>query len=294
MLVNQNALNGINVGFKTIFNKVFSEVIPLWQNIATHVPSSTGEEDYKWLNKIPTMREWVGSRVVQNLSASNYTIKNKSFETTVGVDRDDIEDDKIGVYNPVISDLAQNAATQPDTLVFGLLKTGFDDKCFDGLSFFNTKHKVGKIEVSNMGTKALSVTAYSEARTSMMSLKGEDGKSLNIVPNLLVVPPALESVAREILKADQINGTTNVYKDTAEILVVPELAGADTQWYLLCTKKSIKPFIYQERRKPEFVSLTNTTDENVFTNKQFLYGVDMRCNVGFSFWQLAYGSKGTN
>lgn len=293
MLVNQSALNGITVGFKTIFNKVFSETKPEWQKVATYVQSATGEEDYKWLNKFGAIREWVGERVVQNLQASSYTVKNKDFEKTVGVDRNDIEDDKIGVYSPVITDLAQSASMLPDKLVFGLLRKGFTEKCFDGLSFFNTTHKVGKNTASNLGDKALSIESYSEARSIMMSYQDENGESLDIIPNLLVVPPALESKAREILKADQINGTTNIFKDTAEILVSTQLAGDNTKWYLLCTTKAVKPFIYQERKKPEFVSLTKSDDTNVFMNKQFLYGVDMRCNVGFSFWQMAYGSTGT-
>ncbi len=294
MLVNQTSLNGITVGFKTIFNKVFAEAKPQWQRLATYVPSATGEEDYKWLNKIGGMREWIGERVIQNLTASSYTVKNKDFESTVGVDRNDIEDDKIGVYNPVITDLAQSSSMLPDNLVFGRLKNGFIEKCFDGLPFFSVAHKVGKDTVSNTGVKSLSTESYAEARSIMMSFKDEKGNSLNIVPDLLVVPPALEGKAREILKADQINGTTNVYKDTADILVSTELAGSDTAWYLLCTTRAVKPFVFQERQKPTFVSLTKTDDENVFMKKQFLYGVDMRCNVGFTLWQLAYGSKGTN
>ncbi len=66
----------------------------LWQKVATLVPSEAGEESYKWLGKIPRMREWIGDRQIQNLTASDYTIKNKDFEVTVGVDRNDIEDDK--------------------------------------------------------------------------------------------------------------------------------------------------------------------------------------------------------
>jgi phage major head subunit gpT-like protein len=294
MLVNQVALKGISTGFKTIFNKIFSEVQPQWNKIATLVPSETGEENYKWLGKIPRMREWIGEREIQNLTVSDYTIKNKDFELTIGVDRNDIEDDKLGIYQPIISDIGQTTAEHPDTLVFGLLKDGFTNKCYDKKPFFATDHKVGKKTVSNKGTEKLSATAYGKARAEMMSLVDENDISLKIIPNLLVVPPALESAAREILFAEQINATTNIYKGTAELLVVPELAGKDEAWYLLCTNKSIKPLIYQERKKPRFVAFFNENDEHVFKNKQFLYGVDGRCNAGYSFWQMAYGSDGSD
>lgn len=67
--------------------------------------------------------------------------------------------------------------------------------------------------------------------------------------------------------------------------------GSGTAWYLLATKEIVKPIIYQERQKPEFVHLDKPTDQNVFAQKKFIYGVDSRCNVGYAFWQMAYASK---
>lgn len=292
MIVNQQALQGITTGFKTIFNKVFGETKTLWEKIATKVPSETGEESYKWLGRIPRMREWIGDREIQNLTGSDYTIKNKDFELTIGVDRNDIEDDKIGVYTPVIQDMAQSTATFPDDLVFGLLKEGFTNKCYDGQPFFSDSHKVGKKTVGNKGTLKLSVASYGAARSAMMSLVDENGKSLKLIPDVLVVAPAEEENARKILLADQIDGTTNIYKGTAELLVAPDLAGSDTAWYLLCTNKPLKPLIYQERKAPKFNALIKDTDENVFMRKQHLYGVDGRANAGYGFWQMAFGSTG--
>lgn len=292
MIVNQQALQGISTGFKTLFNMVFNESKTEWEKVATKVPSGTGEENYKWLGKIPRMREWIGDREIQNLTGSDYTIKNKDFELTIGVDRNDIEDDRLGIYNPVVQDIAQSTATFPDALVFKLLAGGFTNKCYDGQTFFSDAHKQGKKTVSNKGTKKLTEASYSAARSAMMSIADENGDSLRLVPNLLVVPPALEDAARKILFADQINGTTNIYKGTAELLVVPELAGNDTAWYLLCTSKSLKPLIYQERKAPKFDALIDDKDENVFMRKQYLYGVHARSNVGYGFWQMAYASTG--
>ncbi|MEF2968352.1 Mu-like prophage major head subunit gpT family protein [Paenibacillus sp. M1] len=292
MIVNQQALRGIYTGFKTLFNKAFDETKTQWEKVATKVPSTTGEENYKWLGRIPRMREWIGDRQIQNLEASDYTVKNKDFELTVGVDRNDIEDDTIGLYNPVIQDIGQSSATFPDELVFDLLKNGFKNKCYDGQPFFSDSHKVGKKFVSNKGKKKLTPESYAAARTAMMSLTDEKEKSLKIIPDILAVAPANENMGKMILEADQINGTTNTYKGTATLLVVPELAGADDAWYLLCTSKSLKPLIYQERKPPKFVSMTEETDQNVFMKKQYLYGVDGRSNAGYGFWQMAYGSTG--
>ena len=92
MIVNQQSLRGIYVGFNTLFNRAFEGVTPLYTQIATTTPSTTDSETYAWLGDIPGMREWIGDREIQNLSASDYTIKNKDFELTVGVDRNAIEE----------------------------------------------------------------------------------------------------------------------------------------------------------------------------------------------------------
>ena len=109
-----------------------------------------------------------------------------------------------------------------------------------------------------------------------------------------MVPPSLESTARKIIKADEIEGTTNTMKDTAEILVLPDLADQETQWYLLCTRRPVKPLIYQQRKPAKFVAKTNETDDNVFFSKHcFGSGQWTRGNAGFGFWQMAYFSDGT-
>lgn len=292
MMITPQNLRGIYVGFNTIFNKALGDYKPLYPEIATVTPSTTDTETYAWLGDIPGMREWIGEREIQNLTASEYTIKNKSYEATIGIDRDVIEDDRIRLWSSNISALAQNAAKNPDKLIFRLLAEGFTSKCFDGKPFFSDAHKTGGKTVSNMSHAKLSLDAYIAARASMMSLTNSKGEPLALVPDKLVVPPALEKEARDILVADFINGTKNTMQGTAKPLVAPQLAGHDSAWFLLCTTQPVKPLIYQERKKPKFVSKSSETDDNVFMSKQFLYGVDARGNAGYGFWQMAYGSDG--
>lgn len=297
MIINKANLAALFTGYKTVFNEAFAAAESDWDKVATLVPSSTKQETYAWLGTSTRFREWIGERVIQNLKSHDYTIKNVSFENTVGVDRDDIEDDTYGVYRPLIAQLGQDAKTHPDTLVFGLLKAGFDTVCYDGQYFFDTDHPVidetgVEQSVSNVqdgdktpwflldtskavkplifqrrrdytfvamdngedeavfmrkqyrygvdarvnsgyglwqlafgSKKALTAENYAAARAAMMSLKGDGGKPLNVRPTLLVVPPELEGAAREILLAERNDmGATNVYRNTAELLVTPWLA----------------------------------------------------------------------
>lgn len=294
MIVNQQALRGIYTSFKVIFNKAFENAEPQHTKVATVIPSSAGSENYKWLGKIPRMREWIGDRVIQNLSAYDYTIKNKDFEVTIGVDRNDIEDDTIGVYRPLIEQIGESAKLHPDELVFELLLKGFEEKCYDGQPFFSASHKEEKSGTqSNKSEFKLEPRSYGAARTQMRSLKDDQGKVIKVNPNLLVVSPQNEDMAKKILTAEKIDGEVNIYKGTAELLVVPELADVPNAWFLLDVSRPIRPIIFQQRKAPQFVAKDNIDDDNVFFQKQFIYGADSRDNAGYGLWQLAFGSTGT-
>lgn len=295
MILNQNNFSTLNMSYNTAFYKAFSEAETHYEKVAMTMPSESRETTYAWLGQFPRMREWIGDREIQNLMAYSYAIKNKTFELTTSVPVNDIADDLYGVYTPLISEMGLSARIHPDELIFDLLARGFSEKSYDGVPFFSNKHtwRNAKFTQTNMGTKKLSSESYSEARTAMMVIKGEHGKSLNIVPDLLVVPPQLEAIAKELLFADLICGSTNINKNTCDLIVVPQLAEYPEQWYLLCTKRRIKPLIFQQRQAPKLVCKSSDKDDNVFFKDEIIYGVKARYNVGFGLWQLAYGSTGT-
>lgn len=142
MIINRSNLNMLFTGFKASFQNAFAGVTPDFQQFTLEVPSTTAQETYAWLGSTTSFREWLGERVVQNLSTHSYTIKNKSFENTVGVPRETIEDDSYGLYSPLMAQLGQDAAVHPATLLYDLLKNGFSRTCYDGQYFFDTDHPV--------------------------------------------------------------------------------------------------------------------------------------------------------
>jgi len=151
MIINQASLSAIYRSFSTIFNEAFEGVKPLFDRVAMVVPSSTREHTYAWLGAFPKMREWLDERQIKNLELHSYTVANKDWETTIEVDRNDIDDDSIGVYNPILAEMGRSAAVHPDEIVFALLAAGFATACYDGQYFFDTDHPVGDTTVSNHG-----------------------------------------------------------------------------------------------------------------------------------------------
>jgi len=69
--------------------------------------------------------------------------------------------------------------------------------------------------------------------------------------------------------------------------------GAQALWLLLDLSKPLKPFIVQMRKRFTMVQLNQPNDQNVFFEDKVIYGTKGRMNVGFGFWQQAYGSKET-
>ena len=151
MIINQANLEGIYKSFSTIFNESF-QATPTDYNLITMETKSGGRSvDYKWLGDLDGMREWLGDRVIKDLSGFHYEITNKPYELTISVDRDDIEDDLIGVYTPRFQMLAHQSKIHPDELVFALLKLAFETECYDGQYMIDTDHTVNGASVSNYG-----------------------------------------------------------------------------------------------------------------------------------------------
>ncbi|MFK5980871.1 MAG: Mu-like prophage major head subunit gpT family protein [Rhizobiaceae bacterium] len=226
MLINTSSLDSLRKGFSTAFANGLGQAENTYDRIATTVPSSTSENKYGWLGKMPNMREWIGPRSVENIAEHDYAIKNKKFELTLGVASDDIQDDNLGVYAPLFTEMGAATAAHPNMLVYAALSAGFSTLCYDGQNFFDTDHPV------------------LDANKNEISVANTDG-------------------------------------------------GGGTPWFLLSTKRSLKPLLYQERQKAVFTARDRLDDSNVFNLDEYHYGVKSRCNVGYGFWQMAWGSKQT-
>ena len=60
--------------------------------------------------------------------------------------------------------------------------------------------------------------------------------------------------------------------------------GSGAAWFLLDTSRAVRPFIWQLRQPYQLVRKDQPSDDNVFMNKEYIYGTDARCNVGVGLW----------
>lgn len=299
MLINKSTINAAFISLNAIYNKAFAEAPTTWQQIAMRIQSNTKQEDYAWLGSFPKMREWIGEKAVKSLEAFKYTIPNRDFEVTIEIDRNDMEDDTLGIYGPMAQGAGQAAKELPDDLVFEIANGAFTNLCYDGKTFCATDHVVAGASVSNKITKALSnatvaaaAASFGAAFLAMEQFKDEHGRSLNIKPSILLVPPALRITAQQLMTNDRTaDDKPNPYKGMATVVVSPQLTST-TAWFLLDVSRPVKPFIYQERKSPVLVQQTDMQVDDVFNRKKLKFGAEARGAAGYGFWQLCCGSTG--
>jgi phage major head subunit gpT-like protein len=306
MLINYESLKTAFEGFRALYQQSWAKVQPKWNQIAMEAPSTGYQETYEWLGDVPQMREWLGERLVKNLKGQKYTIVNKDYESTIAVDRNHFEDDKLGIYNTRVQDLPFAYTRHLDRITFELLKNGFATVGYDGSYFFVATHSESGSNQSNLSVSALSQEALETGFQAMASFTSDSGEALGIEPDTLVVHPTQKLFAMKLVGSlttmvtQQITATTTFATtgtlnalSTFGIQVIASPHVGSNDWFLLCTQYPVKPLIVQIRRQPEFNMLNDPkSSESVFMQKRYLFGIDARYNAGYGLWQLAYGSTG--
>jgi phage major head subunit gpT-like protein len=274
----------------THFLKAGSEVDTQWNKVADFVKSDQNIETYPMMGAIPDPSEFTDERKARKVSEYSFTLENGEWEQTIAVKRSMLDDERYGQLNNMASKMGRKFVRWTDKKVFALLPAGNSALAYDGQNFFDTDHSEGNSGTQvNKSTTALSATEYATARAGLMILKDDQGDPVGIMPNLLVIPPALEKTALEIVKAVTIStGGTNVLQGSAEVIVVSYLTDTNN-WYLLDTSGGEKPLILQERIALE-LGFQGADSDAGFHNNTYSYGSYWRGAFGYGDWRRAWGA----
>lgn len=298
MDINRANMQALFTGYNRIFLDAFqSYVDTTYAQFVGEVNAGTSQIDMPMLEQLTGMREWVDVREIKNLKSDKLTIKARFFEDTVAVKREDVEDDQYGLYNSLFQTMAQNAANLPNDITNELLAAAASAKWVDGAAFFGTTRKYGKETINNKGTSALTYDSFNTAYDTMRAYKGHGGKSLGVKPNLLLHGPSLRTTVADVIKAPIRavtvgNAAVTMPNPNANLVTPIEVDGiTNSDWFLLDARKPFKPIIMFMRKRPNrLIRLDREEDENVFMNRQFIYGTDGRAEVAFAMPHLIYYS----
>ncbi len=314
MQLSPQNLSALYTLYSQIFQQTFLKWDVLWPKLAQLVTSKSTSETHVWMDRIPQVRKWVGDRELNNASLRDYVLTNYPYELTIALDQFVIEDNKLNAFEPTVQMIAMQMKKWPDGLLFnantGVLPQGNSSTTaitYDGVAFYSTAHPIN-LDYPSLGTqsnyyasgKAFTAANFGLVRENMRGLLGADQLPLGVNPKQVVVPPALEPTGIQILAQEWIAPATatyagaantlqpNPFYGSADLLVVPDLAGQDTTWYVNDNTMPVKPFLFQLRQAATFVMKTRPDDPAIFSRHEVQYGAYARGTAGYGPWFLSY------
>lgn len=305
MEVNASTLVALQQSLNALFQVSMLSATPLWSRHAMEVPSSHETETYQWLGRVPQMRRWIDTKVVQGLSGFQYQIRNDPYESTIAVKRNDILFDKLGMYTPRIQEMGLRAQYHPDKLMSEARAAGNSSAGYDEQFFYDIDHQEGTsgaqsnyLQGTGTAVADLMDDLYTAMQT-MMSFKDNQGEpfiepavlaasgNTPAMPWVVTAPPALYGKFEQIRKATMINSTSNTLIGTFDLEIDSRLTDPDN-WYIDFVGGAIKPFIKQTVIAPHLVALTDpNSTERVFMTAEFLYGVESMGALSYGLWQFS-------
>lgn len=161
----------------------------------------------------------------------------------------------------------------------------------DGQPLCSTAHPLSpsnSATQSNLLTDPLTVDSLEEARIAMMNFTDDRGKKMLLKPDLLLVPPALEMTANEIVlstgRPDTANRADNVRKGAYKVITLPLLTSS-SNWFLADSQQLKLLLKWFERRKP-----VPERDED-FDTETLKWKYVARYSYGFHGWWGLIGSN---
>lgn len=244
-------------------------------------------------------------------------IENVEYKQSIRISQTAIEDGRLGDLKKRADKLhrsyhrgkARNMAALVGNALQGnatFIRDGwtFDTKCADGLCVFSKVHapKVTGANQSNLYADAFSADALFAAKLRMQALKDENGNTIGINPDTILIPsynPALVKAVLTAVATPQVTGSGNndvsLHYGNWNVLISDYLndfvdqSATNAPWILLDStfNEECDGNIYQERLPLAIRSELASNDDNVWKARA-------RYGLGFNNWRqmMAFGITG--
>ena len=202
---------------------------PEWCNaIGMSVTSDQESETYRWLAALPAMREWLGGRNVNRLEVHEQIIRNKRWEASLQVSREELRRDKTDQIQLRINELAARASQHWGKLLTDLVEAGATTAADDVANVFSSSQREGGdgsqdnlLTGTGAGsgaspTAAEMETAIFAALESMLQFKDAGGEPMNqsLSELTVMVPVNMFGAANRALNDGVITDGTGTRTNT--------------------------------------------------------------------------------
>ena len=285
-------------GLRKIFFESYAAVPEQFSKVYNVLTSKKATEtDYglgafgDWVERASELAEVQYDTIDPGLER-NYV--HKAYTKGFMIGRELYDDEQYHQINKFPAALARSGRAFVEKEAAKTFINAFTTPIYDGKALLANDHpllnsdKVGK----NLMTGALTPDNLKAAMTMMRETVDEAGNIIAASAKKLVVPPALEFKAREILNSTQIadaeTNNINSLKGMLDLVVYDYIGaaegGSDTAWYIIDPTLAQINFFW--RVKPEFKW---GEDFDTYVAKYKAY---MRFSYGVSDWRGIVGSTG--
>lgn len=295
-ILKNNVLDLLDPSFKSIFFQAL-KVEPIYDKIFNVMDSKMKTEKLSGISGfgLPAVKN-DGQGITYDDPIQKY---DKSFTHTTyslgfRVSEEAVDDDLSGSLAKMPKELANSCMAGKETVHFQHFDRSQNGSYLgaDGKVLCATDHPlVGGGSAANRPTANvdLSVTVLEDALTAMRTTVNDRGITTSIMPTILLIPPALEWLAIQLLenaeKSGTVNRDINAIRTRGLKYMISEYITDSDSWYLIADKSQHQ--LTSFTRKP--IYMDSDTD---FDTRDAKFMAGYRDSCGWVDWRGVYGSIG--
>lgn len=169
------------------------------------------------------------------------TYQLATYGRIIAITRQAIINDDLGAFTDMPAKFGRAAANLESDIVWGIVTA--NAALADGVALFHADH--GNLAAANA---AIAVASLGIGRAAMRKQTSLDGQLINVMPQYLLVPAALETVAQQYTSAAYVStkgADINPFASTLQVIAEPRLdANSATAWYLAADPAQIDTIEY--------------------------------------------------
>lgn len=278
------------------------------RRIAEQTTTDSPFEINKWLGAVASPTKFEGERKRNSLTDYGIQIISEKYELTTDADIDDVRRDKTGQVLRRIGEMGSKMGSLDERLLSTMLESSA--LCYDGLSLWNTAHKVGKsaatqsndITVTGLATpdaptSAGMVTAILAGVKQLVSLLDDRGDPMNQgAKRFVLLAPVkyMDSVIAALQNVYTSAGVSNTLIN-AGVTISPFInvrlngsaAAAGRRIYLFREDADVLPFITQDESIPDAFKSQDAYSDTGFWQDKLAWGAKRITTVAPGRFELA-------